>query len=67
VAVADGKILFGGEDGWFRAIDAHEMEACWEYIWQQMRYTLYVRGITGEERYRLPVTGLSVPRQHSQS
>ena len=41
-AIADGLILFGGEDGWFRAIDAYTLGPRWTYAWRWVRITLFV-------------------------
>ena len=49
-AIADGLILFGGEDGWFRAIDAYTLGPRWTYAWRWVRITL-VWGFTGPPPY----------------
>ena len=50
-AIADGLILFGGEDGWFRAIDAYTLGPRWTYAWRWVRITLFVWGFTGPPPY----------------
>jgi outer membrane protein assembly factor BamB len=50
-AIAAGLILFGGEDGWFRAIDAYTLGPRWTYAWRWVRITLFVWGFTGPPPY----------------
>jgi outer membrane protein assembly factor BamB len=46
-AVAEGLVFFGGEDRWFRALDARTLGWRWTYAWRWVHTTLFVWGITG--------------------
>jgi outer membrane protein assembly factor BamB len=40
-------VFFGGEDRWFRALDAHTLGGRWTYDWRWVQTTLFVWGISG--------------------
>jgi outer membrane protein assembly factor BamB len=46
-AIAEGLVFFGGEDGWFRALEAHTLGGRWTYAWRGVHTTLFVWGFTG--------------------
>jgi outer membrane protein assembly factor BamB len=46
-AIAAGMVFFGGEDRWFRAINAREMGTRWVYTWRWLHSAFFIWGVAG--------------------